>query len=46
MEVPEGAFKYGVTAEDIAAALADTSYEVEAPVDVDCPDALITQPEV
>jgi len=46
VEVPEGAFTYAVTADMIAGALADRAYEVEPPLDVDCPDFLMSEEEV
>lgn len=40
-EVPEGLVRFELTAEEIEAALAEPSLEVEAPEDIDVPDALV-----
>ena len=40
-EAPEGLVRFELTAEEIEAALAEPSLEVEAPEDIDVPDALV-----
>lgn len=45
-EVPEGAVRFEITEQEIADALADTSIVVEAGVDVDVPDDLISEEEL
>ncbi|KAL0020811.1 hypothetical protein WJX79_007906 [Trebouxia sp. C0005] len=41
-DIPEGAIRFNVTAEDIAAALAEDSIEVEARAEVEVPEHLIS----
>ena len=40
-QVPEGAVRFELTAEEIAEALAEESVEVAAPEDIPVPDALL-----
>ena len=46
VQVPEGAVRFELTAEEIAEALAEESVEVAAPEDIPVPDALLPEEEV
>eukprot|EP00798_Chlamydomonas_sp_ICE-L_P027064 gene27064-2297_t len=45
-DVPEGAIRFNISADEIAEALADPTFETEAPSDVELPENLMTQEEV